>query len=141
VNFIDLFAGGGGLSEGFIRAGFKAIAHVEMDEAACYTLKTRIASRYLKRHHQYEKYVSYLKGDISRKELYKLIPDGELGSVIHRKITPHTIGSIFREIDGLNGSGRVDVIVNRTQGPVLLRLGMELRMMSGTTYTGCTRGF
>ena len=111
MNFIDLFAGGGGLSEGFIRAGFKAIAHVEMDEAACYTLKTRIASRYLKRHHQYEKYVSYLKGDISRKELYKLIPDGELGSVIHRKITPHTIGSIFREIDGLNGSGRVDVIV------------------------------
>ena len=40
--FIDLFAGCGGLSEGFYREGFKALAHVEIDPAACKTLRTRM---------------------------------------------------------------------------------------------------
>ena len=35
--FIDLFAGAGGLSEGFLQAGFKPVAHVEMDENAVKT--------------------------------------------------------------------------------------------------------
>ena len=41
-NFIDLFAGCGGLSEGFYARGFNALAHVEIDHFACETLKTRM---------------------------------------------------------------------------------------------------
>ena len=41
-NFIDLFAGCGGLSEGFYKQGFKALTHVEIDHFACQTLKTRM---------------------------------------------------------------------------------------------------
>lgn len=40
--FVDLFAGCGGLSEGFYREGFKALAHVEMNHWACETLRTRM---------------------------------------------------------------------------------------------------
>ncbi|GHV26388.1 hypothetical protein AGMMS4952_06330 [Spirochaetia bacterium] len=47
LRFLDLFAGAGGLSEGFIRAGFQPVAHVEMNSAACYTLKTRMARHWL----------------------------------------------------------------------------------------------
>ena len=47
-NFIDLFAGAGGLSEGFLQAGFRPVAHVEMNEYAAKTLETRSAYYYLK---------------------------------------------------------------------------------------------
>ena len=87
LNFIDLFAGAGGLSEGFIRAGYNPIAHVEMDEAACFSLRTRTAYHYLKENNQYDDYVSYLKGELPREELYKLIQPKELmDSVINLPI-------------------------------------------------------
>lgn len=41
-NFVDLFAGCGGLSEGFYRENFKALAHVEINKTACDTLKSRM---------------------------------------------------------------------------------------------------
>ena len=40
--FIDLFAGAGGLSEGFYQAGFSPFVHVEIDKYACETLRERM---------------------------------------------------------------------------------------------------
>lgn len=38
IKYIDLFAGAGGLSEGFISNGFIPLAHVESDRSAAYNL-------------------------------------------------------------------------------------------------------
>lgn len=59
--FIDLFAGAGGLSEGFIRAGYTPIAHIEMNRDACNTLKTRSAFHYLNKNGMLSVYENYLR--------------------------------------------------------------------------------
>ncbi len=109
--YIDLFAGAGGLSEGFIRCGFKPIAHVEMDNDACLTLKTRLAYHYLQQHYQSDAYLSYLKKEISRDELYKKIPKILNNSVINEKISNKTLRSLFAAIDTLCGMQQVDVVI------------------------------
>lgn len=86
MNYIDLFAGAGGLSEGFINAGFTPVAHVEMDKAACFTLKTRIAFHYLKSISKLHIYNLYLRGEITRAELYHNVPDELIKSVINLPI-------------------------------------------------------
>lgn len=111
MNYIDLFAGAGGLSEGFIRSGFTPIAHVEMDEAACYTLKTRIAFHYLKARRKQDIYVSYLKGDISRSHLYSQIPPDLLDSVINLPIGPDSNEKINRAIQKQLDGNEVDLII------------------------------
>lgn len=40
--FVDLFAGCGGLSEGFYKEDYKALLHLEIDSEACKTLSTRM---------------------------------------------------------------------------------------------------
>src|ERR1051326_4696909 len=99
MNFIDLFAGAGGLSEGFIRAGYEPIAHVEMDEAACFTLKTRAAYHFLKFTGQDYVYEMYLKDEISRDELYSCIPNEILSSVINKPIAGPTNPGIHNQLE------------------------------------------
>jgi DNA (cytosine-5)-methyltransferase 1 len=111
LNFIDLFAGAGGLSEGFIRAGYKPIAHVEMDKAACYTLQTRTTYHYLKGKKKYDDYVKYLKGEIDRDTLYSIVPQQEKDSVINLALSDENNPAIFKRIDKLLGKAKVDLII------------------------------
>jgi DNA (cytosine-5)-methyltransferase 1 len=111
VNFIDLFAGAGGLSEGFIKAGFSPIAHVEMDRAACFTLKTRAVYHELVRKKNLSVYDSYLKGEISRNKLYESVDSNILDSVINTAIGGPNNRQLFKKIDTLLGERDVDLII------------------------------
>lgn len=111
LTFIDLFAGAGGLSEGFIRAGYEPIAHVEMDEAACYTLRTRAACNYLKENDGYEIYKQYLRGEINRDYLYSKVPAEILSSVINLPIGGDNNPKIHKAIEEQLGKRKVDLII------------------------------
>ena len=111
MNYIDLFAGAGGLSEGFIRAGFNPIAHVEMNKDACDTLKTRTSFHYLKDENRIEEYYDYLKQKISREELWSKIPEDLIKSVINTEISQETLPTIFKNIDNQLGKQKVDLVI------------------------------
>lgn len=83
LNYIDLFAGAGGLSEGFIQSGYRPVAHVEMNEHAAKTIETRIAYYYLKDNGKIKSYYDYEKGKITREQLLEKIPKEELKTVIN----------------------------------------------------------
>lgn len=128
MNYIDLFAGAGGLSEGFLQAGFSPLAHIEMNSDACYTLKTRICYHYLKSHNKIKYYQQYLQKQITREELYNLIPKELLESVINKKMSDANIDSIFTKVDELIGDNGVDVIVGGPPCQAYSLVGRAVRL-------------
>jgi len=70
---LEIFAGAGGLSEGFIREGFNPVCLVDSDGHACNTLKTRLTYWWLKKNDGFKIYLEYVKGNISREDLYSQI--------------------------------------------------------------------
>ena len=79
---LDLFAGAGGLSEGFIRAGCEIIGHIEMDQNACNTLITRMVYHALLQKGKMDEYKNYVLGKITRESLiekYQFIKNIPLG--------------------------------------------------------------
>ena len=112
--FIDLFAGAGGLSEGFVRAGFTPIAHVEMDKYACETLKTRAAFHYLQDKNKLDVYKQYLvekKEGENGQSLWNQVPEPIINSVIQATIGSSTINDIFQKVDSLIGDKTIDLII------------------------------
>jgi DNA (cytosine-5)-methyltransferase 1 len=138
MNFIDLFAGAGGLSEGFVREGFNPVAHIEMNAEAVQTLKTRLAFHYLNNNNNIELYYSYLKGEITRSKLWDSIPREVMSSVIHTEITTNTIDKSFTSIDDQLTSKKVDVIIG---GPPCQAYSLVGRSRDPNGMTGDKRNF
>jgi DNA (cytosine-5)-methyltransferase 1 len=111
LRFLDVFAGGGGLSEGFIRAGFRPVAHVEMDPSACYTLKTRMARHWLVQNNREEVYYDYLNRKISRDDFYEKVPQDILSSVINKTVGETAMKDLFNTINEVIGDKSIDLII------------------------------
>lgn len=113
-NFIDLFAGAGGLSEGFVQAGFSPVAHIEMSPFAAKTLETRSAYYYLREAGRLSTYYDYLKGNITRDQMMEGIPEDRIKSVICETMSDKTLPGLFLQIDSLleeRELSSVDVVI------------------------------
>ena len=75
LTFIDLFAGCGGLSEGFYKQGFKSLTHVEYDHYACESLLTR-----MEYYGSSKEQLSVLEKDITDDDIIKSIENEVNGS-------------------------------------------------------------
>ena len=77
IKVVDLFAGPGGLSEGFAsysfagRNPFRVVLSIEKEQVAFETLRLRSFYRQFKRNEVPEDYYRFLRGEISRKALYR----------------------------------------------------------------------
>jgi len=122
MNFLDVFSGAGGLSEGFLRAGFEPIAHIERDEYACQTLETRSIYYYLKNNNQLDHYKNYQSSyflsskerAVSRNELLKLVPKDELEPIMNVEISDATLPRVFEKIDARlihKGQDQIDLLI------------------------------
>lgn len=112
MNFVDLFSGAGGLSEGFIKAGYNPIAHVEIDRHACSTLETRLIYHKLEKENNLGPYYEYIKGEIDRENFIKNYGDKHISSsVINMNIGGPNNKKIFGLINNLKEDLIVDLIV------------------------------
>jgi DNA (cytosine-5)-methyltransferase 1 len=98
---VDLFAGCGGISEGFHQAGFESVAQVEMHPPACETLRTRQMFFELKKHHKTRIYQEYVEGKISREQIFAEYPEIEKKvnlRVLEKELSEKTLPSVIDQI-------------------------------------------
>lgn len=122
MNYLDLFAGAGGLSEGFARVGYKGIAHIESNKSAAQTLETRVAYYYLKsinkldiyRNYQKTYHLQLKKRSIERENFLAQVPDYITDSVINSEISYDNLSDLFGKIDRqleISDNKKIDIVI------------------------------
>jgi len=141
LTYIDIFAGAGGLSEGFIKNGYLPVAHVEMKKEACLTLKTRTCYYYLKERGRVKDYNRYLKNEISRGELYAMVPEVLLNTVINETMDKSGMPALYERIDGLMRKQNIDSIDVLVGGPPCQAYSLVGRARSENNMEGDPRNY
>src|SRR5882724_70390 len=98
---VDLFAGCGGISEGFTDAGCRVVAYLEKDHCACETLRTRVMFRELVRLKERRWYEQYFRGEVSREDIcrkFTEVSDLIEGRVIEREFGEHRYADLISAI-------------------------------------------
>lgn len=138
LTYVDLFAGAGGLSEGFIRAGFEPIAHVEADASAAFTLRTREAYHRLRQEDDLSHYEAYISREASREQLYHRVFSTKPSCVVNAEIGDETLESLFSKIDELSNGVRPDVLIG---GPPCQAYSLVGRARSDLRMVGDKRNY
>jgi len=109
---VDLFAGAGGFSEGFRRAGFDVVAYVESDMYASETLRTRHQFWQLSGGEGTRRYWDYLEGKIAKDEFRKVIEGND--PVINITLKEDTLPFVTEKIKEIllnSRRNKVDVLI------------------------------
>lgn len=114
-NVLDIFAGAGGLSEGFSNL-FNIVSHIEMNKYAVETLETRMLYHSLCKCQKENIYYQYYNGIISKEELLNECKSFGIfdNSLINDEISRETESSIISRINNTlkaHNSEKVDVII------------------------------
>src|ERR1017187_7589840 len=116
---VDLFAGPGGLGEGFSalehdRVRFDVVLSVEKDPAAHRTLRLRALFRHLRTDDQRQSYYRYLKGEISSEDLFAACPDAAIEAearCLHLELGSQKTKRVYAQMDQLVSAGKPWVLV------------------------------
>jgi DNA (cytosine-5)-methyltransferase 1 len=114
---LDMFSGGGGLTEGFIRRSFDFVGHIEMDRNAADTLETRLLYHQLDATEKNYLYKQYYCGEIGREELFHSAAETgiDIPRIINKELSATTNNSIIqylkRNLRTIHHRSDVDVII------------------------------
>jgi DNA (cytosine-5)-methyltransferase 1 len=98
---VDLFAGCGGISEGFHQAGFSTVAQIEMHPPACETLRTRQIFYELVKKQRADLYERYVRDEITRENIFSEFDDireAVSHRVIQETLSEESIQSVIGKI-------------------------------------------